>query len=109
MLVEHQAISRLFILPLGSYKLLIVFQEFAIRRRMGIKDAQQHFLDDVARNGDLRPEQVDWLMKEHAKNQAKLETLYDEEISRQRMVLEEKLARRKQLAVESVSSVLEIE
>ncbi|XP_064630061.1 limbin-like isoform X2 [Lineus longissimus] len=76
-------------------------KEFAIRRRMGIKDGQQHFLDDIARNGDLQPEQIDWLMKEHAKNQAKLEMLYDEEISRQRMVLEEKLARRKQLATET--------
>ena len=71
---------------------------------MGIKTAQQDFLDDVIKDAELPPgEQVDWIMKEHFKNQSALEKLYDDEISRQRMILEEKLARRKALAQISVS------
>ena len=42
-------------------------------------------------------------MKEHFKNQATIEKIYDDEISRQRMALEEKLARRRALATEHVS------
>ncbi|XP_074642074.1 uncharacterized protein LOC141899588 [Tubulanus polymorphus] len=73
-------------------------KEFAIRRRMAIKETQQTTLDGVVTDGDLTQEQADWLMREHAKLQSKLEKLYDDEISRQRMVLEEKLTRRKGLA-----------
>ena len=47
-------------------------------------------------------EQAEWLMKEHFKNQATIEKIYDDEISRQRMALEEKLARRRALATEHV-------
>ena len=47
-------------------------------------------------------EQAEWLMKEHFKNQAAIEKIYDDEISRQRMALEEKLARRRALAQEHV-------
>ena len=75
-----------------------------MRKRMGIKTAQQDFLDDVIKESNLpHGEQVDWIMKEHFKNQGALEKMYDDEISRQRMVLEEKLARRKALAQISVS------
>lgn len=78
-----------------------------MRRRMGIKSAQQEFLDDVITEAKLPSgEQVDWIMKEHFKNQGAIEKMYDDEISRQRMVLEEKLARRKALALLSVSRAL---
>ena len=81
-----------------------VLQEYSVRKRMGIKTAQQDFLDDVIKESNLpHGEQVDWIMKEHFKNQSALEKLYDDEISRQRMILEEKLARRKALAQISVS------
>ena len=52
--------------------------------------------------GKLNPEQYDWLMKEHFKNQATVEKLFDDEISRQRMILQEKLARRRLLAETTV-------
>ncbi len=44
-------------------------------------------------------------MKEHFKNQTSIEKIYDDEISRQRMALEEKLARRRALAEANVSRV----
>ncbi len=48
-------------------------------------------------------EQAEWLMKEHFKNQGAIERLYDDEISRQRATLEEKLARRRAHAQRHVS------
>lgn len=48
-------------------------------------------------------EQAAWLMKEHAKNVSALDKIHDEELSRQRLVLEEKLAQRRALAELSVS------
>ncbi|XP_071089451.1 limbin-like [Haliotis cracherodii] len=73
-------------------------KEFAIRKRMGIKEKQQYFLNNTCGTGQLDPQQADWLLKEHAKQQERLHRMYDEEISRQRMLLEEKLARRRALA-----------
>lgn len=78
-------------------------QEFAIRKRMGIKELQQGMMSEVITQGQLHAEQADWLMKEHKKQQDSVHRMYDEEISRQRMVLEEKLARRRALAQASVS------
>ena len=78
-------------------------QEFAIRKRMGIKELQQGMMSEVITQGQLHAEQADWLMKEHKKQQDGVHRMYDEEISRQRMVLEEKLARRRALAQASVS------
>lgn len=73
-------------------------KEFAIRGRMGMKEIQLQALTDVKDQGKLSDQQMKWLLEEHQKNQKALEGLYDEEISRQRMLLEEKLARRKALA-----------
>ncbi|XP_046570165.1 LOW QUALITY PROTEIN: limbin-like [Haliotis rubra] len=73
-------------------------KEFAIRKRMGIKEEQQHFLNNTCGTGKLTAQQADWLLKEHTKQQERLQRMYDEEISRQRMLLEEKLARRRALA-----------
>ena len=81
-----------------------MFQEFAIRGRMGMKEIQQQALSDVRDQGKLSDQQMKWLLAEHQKNQKALEGLYDEEISRQRMLLEEKLARRTALAQAAVSS-----
>ena len=78
-------------------------QEFAIRKRMGIKELQQGLMSEVITQGQLNAEQADWLIKEHKKQQEGVHRMYDEEISRQRMVLEEKLARRRALAQASVS------
>ncbi|KAL8610097.1 hypothetical protein ACOMHN_024563 [Nucella lapillus] len=76
-------------------------KEFAIRKRMGIKEAQQNMMSEVISKGQLQAEQADWLMKEHKKQQEAVHRMYDEEISRQRMVLEEKLAKRRALATAS--------
>ena len=70
---------------------------------MGIKELQNTLLDDIKQDGQLTAEQADWLMKQHLENQARLEKLYDEEISRQRMSLEEKLAKRRALVQSAVS------
>jgi ATP-dependent protease ClpP protease subunit len=71
---------------------------------MEIKTIQQSFLDDIVADQQNPNQQlIDWLMKEHLKTQASLESIYDSEISKQRMVLEEKLARRKALAQKMVS------
>ncbi|KAK2151621.1 hypothetical protein LSH36_356g01032 [Paralvinella palmiformis] len=72
-------------------------KELAIRKRMGIKSLQQELLNDIKNQGQLTSEQADWLMKEHFKNQSAIEHTYDDEISRQRMMLEEKLALRRSL------------
>ncbi|XP_076436466.1 limbin-like [Babylonia areolata] len=76
-------------------------KEFAIRKRMGIKEQQQSMLGEVVSKGQLQAEQAEWLMKEHRRQQEAVHRMYDEEISRQRMVLEEKLARRRALATAS--------
>ena len=68
-----------------------------------MKELQQQTLNDVVEQGKLTKQQADWLLSEHLKNQKALEGMYDEEISRQRQVLEEKLARRKALALAAVS------
>ena len=60
-------------------------------------------MSEVISQGQLQAEQADWLIKEHKKQQDAVHRMYDEEISRQRMVLEEKLARRRALAQASVS------
>ncbi|KAK3095945.1 hypothetical protein FSP39_021134 [Pinctada imbricata] len=73
-------------------------KEFAIRKRMGMKEIQQEMLDEVVREGQLSHEKADWLIKEHRETQKKIDNMYDEEIARQRLVLEEKLERRKALA-----------
>nr|KAG5698070.1 hypothetical protein BaRGS_016718 [Batillaria attramentaria] len=73
-------------------------KEFAIRKRMGIKELQQGLMTEVITQGKLNVEQADWLIKEHKKQQEAVHRMYDDEISRQRMVLEEKLARRRALA-----------
>ncbi len=64
---------------------------------MAVKGFQQALLDDIKTQGELKQQQADWLMKEHAKNQAALEKLYDDEITRQRVLLEEKLEKRRAL------------
>ena len=65
---------------------------------MNLKELQQEMMDEVKLNGKLSAEQAQWLMNEYYKNQANIEQIYDDEISRQRMILEEKLARRRAMA-----------
>lgn len=60
-------------------------------------------LNEACDIGLLDQQKVNWMMNEHRKTQENLEKMYDEEISRQRMMLEEKLERRRALAKTSVS------
>lgn len=73
-------------------------KEFAIRRHIAMKDLQKECLSDVKKQGNLTDEQMKWLFAEYQRNQKALDNMYDEEISKQRMILEEKLAKRKALA-----------
>ncbi|XP_052705818.1 limbin-like isoform X1 [Crassostrea angulata] len=73
-------------------------KEFAVRRRMGMKELQQDQLEEVMTQGHLVGEKADWLLEEHRKVQAQMEKMYDEEVARQRILLEEKLEKRKALA-----------
>ncbi|XP_061180109.1 trichohyalin-like [Saccostrea echinata] len=73
-------------------------KEFAVRRRMGMKEIEQDLLEDVMQQGHLVGEKADWLLEEHRKIQSELEKKYDEEVARQRFILEEKLEKRKAMA-----------
>ena len=68
-----------------------------------MKELQQQMLEDVKDKGQLDSEKMDWLMNEHRNNQTTLNGLYDDQIARQRLLLEEKLARRRALAERAVS------
>ena len=80
------------------------WQEYAIRKRIGIKEIQQQFVGGVIDTAQLNMEKSEWLIKQHREQQDEIHRKYDEEISRQRMNLEEKLARRRALALASVRS-----
>lgn len=73
---------------------------------MGLKELQQETLDDVKKEGKLTEQQADWMMKEYLQNQAGVDRIFDEEVARQRMILEEKLARRRELAQRAVCWIL---
>ncbi|CAL1547304.1 unnamed protein product [Lymnaea stagnalis] len=73
-------------------------KEYAIRKRMHVKEMQQKFIREVIDNGKLTNDKAQWLLKQHKQQQEKIAHKYDDEISRQRMILEEKLARRRALA-----------
>ena len=79
-----------------------VFKEFSLKKRIQTKELQQQALNDLKEKTEMPEEQAAWLMKEHAKNVSALDRIHDEELSRQRLVLEEKLAQRRALAELSV-------
>lgn len=70
---------------------------------MGITELQQQFVNEVISSEDLPSEKAAWLIKEHKRQQEEIAKKYDDEISLQRMLLEEKLAKRRALAQASVS------
>lgn len=72
---------------------------------MGLKELQIQALNDVKEQGKLSDAQIKSVLDDHHRNQQVLEGMYDEEISKQRMKLEEKLARRKALAESTVCNV----
>lgn len=68
-----------------------------------MKELQQGMLNEAGEIGLLNQQKVNWMLNEHKSTQEKLENVYDEEISRQRMLLEEKLERRRAMAKTSVN------
>ncbi|KAI8789816.1 trichohyalin, partial [Biomphalaria glabrata] len=73
-------------------------KEYSVRKRIGIKEIQQQFINDVIKDGDMTSTKAEWLLKQHRQQQDEIAHKYDDEISRQRMILEEKLAKRRTLA-----------
>lgn len=71
-----------------------------------MKELQQDQLEEVMTQGHLVGEKADWLLEEHRKVQAQMEKMYDKEVARQRILLEEKLEKRKALAKLEVGLVL---
>ena len=69
-----------------------------MRKRLGVEELQNEMLDETKEQAQLSSEQADWLMREHQKNQIEVKRVYGEELARQRMVLNEKLERRRLLA-----------
>ena len=67
-----------------------------------MKALQQDYVDQAILQGKLDEDQARALLTEHHQSMATLEKLMDEEMSRQRMMLEEKLARRKLLTKATV-------
>lgn len=72
-----------------------------------MKEIEQDLLGDVIQQGHLVGEKAEWLLEEHRKVQSQMEKMYDEEVARQRFILEEKLEKRKALVKIEVSSLLE--
>lgn len=68
-----------------------------------MKELQQQTLNSLRVKLQLPEEQAAWLLKEHAKTVTHLDEMYDNELCRQKLVLEEKLAKRRALAEMSVS------
>ncbi|XP_060063934.1 trichohyalin-like [Ylistrum balloti] len=73
-------------------------KEFVARERINQKELHQNMLKDLEVDGNLNDEKVQWLLNEHKESQKRLEHVYDDEISKQRMHLEEKLERRRGLS-----------
>ncbi|KAK7010029.1 trichohyalin [Biomphalaria glabrata] len=73
-------------------------KEYSVRKRIGIKEIQQQFINDVIKDGDMTSTKAEWLLKQHRQQQDEIAHKFDDEISRQRMILEEKLAKRRTLA-----------
>lgn len=67
-----------------------------------MKAVQQEYMDKAIIQGKLDEDQARRLLSEHQQDMSTVERLMDEEMSRQRMSLEEKLARRKLLAKATV-------
>lgn len=74
-----------------------------MKRRIQMKELQQATLNELKSKTEMPDEMAAWLMKEHANNVAHLEKIHDDELCRQKLVLEEKLAKRRALAELSVS------
>ena len=70
---------------------------------MEIKNLHVQVLDDVKTKGNLSEQQAEWLVEEHIKNESMVTELFDAEISKQRMKLDERVATRKALAEKAVS------
>ncbi|KAH9510198.1 hypothetical protein Btru_043739 [Bulinus truncatus] len=73
-------------------------KEYSVKKRIGIKDIQQLFINDAINDAEMTSSKADWLLKQHRLQQDEIASKFDDEISMQRMILEEKLAKRQALA-----------
>uniref|UniRef100_A0A1I8ID62 REJ domain-containing protein n=1 Tax=Macrostomum lignano TaxID=282301 RepID=A0A1I8ID62_9PLAT len=72
-------------------------EDFASRRRAAVVKRVDEIKTDVE-EAAATDEQADWYVKQHQKVQSKIDELHAQELSRQRLMLEEKLQRRRQIA-----------
>ncbi len=68
-----------------------------------MEDLQNEMLEETKETGKLSTEQAEWMMREHHRNQQEVKRVYSDEMARQRMVLNEKLERRRLLAQAKVT------
>ena len=80
-------------------------QEFNVRKRLDLEELQKEMLDEAKDDGKLSAEQADWMMREHQKNQIEVKRVYGDEMARQRMILNEKLERRRLMAQAKVYTI----
>ena len=73
---------------------------------MAMKGLHNSTIDEIILQGHLDEDQARALLYEHKSNMAAMEKLMDDEVSRQRMMLQEKLVIRKAMAVANVSYVI---
>ncbi|XP_063964091.1 limbin-like isoform X1 [Lytechinus pictus] len=73
-------------------------KEYATKKRIAMKAVQQEYMDKAILQGKLDEDEARRLLSEHQQDMSTVERLMDEEMSKQRMSLEEKLGRRKLLA-----------
>ena len=73
-----------------------------MRKRLGLEEAQDNLLQDIKEGEKLSLEQSEWMMNEHMKNVLHVKKLYNEEMSNQRMALNERLERRRMMANKKV-------
>lgn len=57
----------------------------------------------------LSDEKFEWILSQHRENQLELDRIFDEQLSRQKFVLEEKLNRRRMLLQISVSMLRKLQ
>ena len=73
-----------------------------MRKQIGLQELQTDTINLVKDEGKLTNQQADWLMQQHLNTQVEVKRIYNDELSRQRMMLNEKLERRKLMAQQAV-------
>ncbi|CAD5113133.1 DgyrCDS2321 [Dimorphilus gyrociliatus] len=72
-------------------------KENVLRARIALKEQQQNLFQDLKQDNHISNEQLEWILGKHRENQLELDRTFDEQLSKQKFILEEKLNRRKML------------